>query len=256
MPTEIALPSGLRGTIRELGVREENILSDPKLARNGKNLHRVLENCWEETLDPGIYKFEDDKIDPGALLQGDALVYLVNLRIATYGEEFIFDINCPACGVKIPWELNLREYLEMNIKPLPEESKSILKAGGLFEFVLPKCGRKVKFGLVTLNDELRFPQVRRQSPDRLSSILLDLSVKEIEGIEFKRAFLGSEPWSKREGVVPEYMLSSDANDLRNEMEEVNGGLITQFEVECVTHGEVSVELPFQNNFFLPKKLKR
>ncbi len=94
MSMEITLPTGLRGNIRELGVMEENLLSDPKLARTGKNLHKVLENCWLETLDSGIYNFEDKNIDILQLLQGDSMVYLIKLRIETYGPEFYFDVNC------------------------------------------------------------------------------------------------------------------------------------------------------------------
>jgi len=257
MPMEITLPTGLRGNIRELGVIEENILSDPRLARSGKNLHKVLENCWLETLEPSIYNFNEGKFDARLLLQGDALVYLVKLRIETYGPEFLFDVNCPECGAKIAWELDLNEFLEVKTKELPAESRRIIEEeGGIFEMTLPKSGHKVKFKLMTLYDELRFPQIRRESHDVMSSKLLDLSIVAIDGVEHRRAFLGLEGYPRGYEGEPKVMSSMDATAIREEMEEVNGGLITTFEVECVTHGEVTVDLPFRDNFLLPKKRRR
>jgi hypothetical protein len=113
----------------------------------------------------------------------------------------------------------------------------------------------VKFRLFTVRDELRFPDIRRKSYDRMSSALLDIAITEIEGVRWKRAFLGLEPHAKAD---PEKaaISSADATHLRNEMEEVNCGVYTVFEVECVEHGEVSVELPFRENFLVPKRRHR
>ncbi len=257
MSVEITLPTGLSGSIRELGVIEENLLSDPKLARTGKNLHKVLENCWLETLDPGIYNFGDKPFDVLQLLQGDSMVYLIKLRIETYGPEFVFDVNCPHCGQKIPWELDLNEFLEVQTKELPEESARIIKEeNGMFETVLPRSEKKVTFRLMNLRDEMRFPHLRRQSSDKLSSTLLDLSINAIDGVENKKAFLGLLPYPKNHEGEKLVCSSSDAQWIREEMEEVNCGLMTQFDVECMQHGEVPVELPFRDNFFLPKRHRR
>lgn len=257
MSMEITLPTGLRGNIREIGVVEENILSDPKLARSGKNLHKVLENCWLETLDDGIYNFGDKNIDIPQLLQGDSMVYLIKLRIETYGPEFYFDVNCPHCGEKISWDLDLNDFLEIQTKQLPAESLRIInEESGIFSTILPRCGKKVTFHLMTLRDEMRFPQIRRQYSDKLSSTLLDLSINSVEGIENQKAFFGLQPYPPNFEGEKIICSSSDASWIREEMEEVNCGLITEFDVACSQHGEVPVELPFRDNFFLPKRRRR
>lgn len=255
MPTEVLLPSGLKGTIRELGIVEENLVSDPRLARSGKNLHMVFKNCWVETTEPGIYDFTTG-FKPTALLQGDGLALLVLLRIETYGPEFLFDVNCPQCGTRISWELDLNEFMEANFKTLPEESKKILlEDNGIFKATLPKSKKGFTFRLVRLKDELKFQTARKESADRLSSALLDMVVVDFEGVEEKQAFLGLGPYSKRHKGPHDTLLSADANFIRQEIEEVGCGIDTQFNVECLQHGEVPVELPFQDNFLLPKRKK-
>ena len=55
----INCPSGLSGRIRGMKVREERILADRKLAKNGGQVDELLGACWEETLDAGPYDFGD-----------------------------------------------------------------------------------------------------------------------------------------------------------------------------------------------------
>ena len=66
----ITCPSGLSGHIRGMKVREERVLGDRKLAKNGGQVDELLGACWEETLDPGPYDFGDKVIDWGQDLQG------------------------------------------------------------------------------------------------------------------------------------------------------------------------------------------
>ena len=259
MPTEVTFPSGLVGEIRELGIEEENVFTNPKLARNAKALHRVFKNCWEKTVEPSIYEFGESGFQPGKLLQGDGIVYLALLRIESYGPEFLFDVNCPICGEKIPWEVDLKGYLEENIQWLPDDSKRIIRdEKGIFKCTLPRCGKEISFRLLTLRDELAFPRVRRESGDKMSSAVLDMAIAKIEGIEddkARRIFLGLEPMP--DGWTGEKQITSgDANYFRQELESVNCGLETNFGVECTTHGEVTVELPFRGDFLLPRRRRR
>jgi len=254
MSIERTLPSGLVGTIRELGVKEENILSNPRHARSGRSLHQVFESCWVDTIDPGIYNFPPEGFSTGVLLQGDGMVLLIFLRIESHGPQYLFDVNCPQCGERIPWELDLNEYVEMNFKPLSTESKKvILEENGQFKGKFPKCGLDYTFRLLTLKDELRFPQIKRQHSDKMSSALLNAAITNIDGIEHRRAFLGLEDYPR--GFEGEKLVLSmaDAHAIRQHMDEINCGLETTFHVECSTHGEVAVELPFRDDFLLPKK---
>jgi hypothetical protein len=251
---EVVLPSTMSGVIRELGVQEENLLADPKLARSGKNLHAIFKNCWVETRNAGPYKFGESGFDPELLLQGDGMALFTLLRIETYGPAYAFDVNCAYCGTRIPWEIDLAEFLKENTKTLPAASIEILKKDGIFSTVLPKCKRKTNYRLLTMKDELRFPTVRRESADKLSSTILDFSVLDFDGVKSKRAFLGLEPYPK--GEPKEYLSSADATWLRQEMDENNCGLVTRIHVECGRCGEVPVDLPFREDFLAPKRSRK
>ncbi len=257
MPTEVTLPSGLKGMIREFGILEENLMSDPRHARSGRNLHRAFKECWLETIDAGIYDFGEQGFVPNKLLQGDGVVLLVLLRIESYGPEYFFDINCPICGTLIPWELDLNEYLEDNIQKLPEESKRVIKEeNGIFKGKFPRCGKEFSFRLLTLRDELKFPEIRQRSSDRLSSVLLNNMISKIEGVDHKNFFLGVDPYPEGWKGTFETLSSFDANHFRQDSDEVSCGLETSFTVECPMHGEVKVELPFREGFMLPKRRRR
>lgn len=249
----VTLPTSLSGEIREIDVGDENTLANPKLVRSGRNVHEVFKSCWLQTTDPGIYQFENGKLDPDQLLQGDSLVLLVELRIESHGPQYEFDVNCPqrGCGMLLPWELDLREYLKVNAKKLPKASRSVLmEKDGVFESVFPKCGRAYKFKLLRGVDERRFPAIRRKDSRVLSSTLIDLQLLSVDGVTNKRAFLKLEPYPEDAPEKPK-LSSSDANWFRRHSDEVNCGLETAFEVECPDHGEVKVELPFLDEFLLP-----
>lgn len=247
------LPTGLSGEIREIDIGDENVLADPRHVRSGQNVHKLFRNCWLSTDDHGIYQFENGKLDPDKLLQGDSLVLLVKLRIESHGSHYEFDVNCPRrmCGILIPWELELDEYLEINTKKLPKDSRSVLmEKDGVFESVFPKCGRQYKFKLLRGKDERRFPAIRRKDSKTLASTLLNLQLLSVEGIDNRRAFLKLDKYPEDAEEKPT-LSSSDANWFRQHSEEVDCGLETAFEVECPDCGEVKVELPFLDEFLLP-----
>ena len=71
MSQQITCPSGLKGTIRSMKVREERILTDRKLVKSGRQVDQLLSACWQETIDACPYDFADKVIDWGKVLQGD-----------------------------------------------------------------------------------------------------------------------------------------------------------------------------------------
>lgn len=259
----VTLPSGLSGEIRELTVVEENVLADRKLVRSGRNVQNIFKSCWLRTEDQAIYAFKDGKLDPDQLLQGDSLALLVYLRMETQTDPetgdpmpYDFDVNCSRCGGKIPWTIEFEDFLETNAKQLPDESRRIiLEEGGVFESVFPKCGRAYKFKLLRGVDERRFPVIRRRDSDRLASKLIELSLIDVVGITNKKAFLGLEKYPKDAEEKP-ILSSADANWFRRHSDEVNCGLETSFDIECVDCGEVPVELPFLESFLLPEIARR
>ena len=93
MSSIITCPSGLSGRIRGMKAREERILADRKLAKNGTQLDQILGACWEETLDRGPYDFGQEAIDWSKVLQGDRFYTLLQIRVLSYGPEYAFSVR-------------------------------------------------------------------------------------------------------------------------------------------------------------------
>ena len=239
----IVCPSGLRGEVRSFKVREYDILADRRVARRADWVDTILANCWQRTLDAGPYAFESnaDPIDWSQVLQGDRFYALMQIRIASFGSDYDFDATCQRCQERIPWTVPLTD---LPVKPLPEESVERFRQGNRFETILPGCGTRVVFRLVTGADEKRFARQRREHGDALWTLGMLMRLVEVEGTTKRREFI-------RELDV------DDAEFLRGEFDRVDCGVETDIEIECGScYAVQTVELPFDERFFLQDRRKR
>lgn len=224
-------------------VREERVLADRKLARSGGQVDELLTACWEETVDPGPYTFaEGTKLDVSKILQGDRFFALLMIRSLTYGPEYAFGVSCrnDSCHQSIDWELDLTK---LPVRALPDESRAAFLAGNRFETTLPDSGKRLRFRLLTGEDERKLPALQRAAPDKLLSAVLTYRILDIDGVEAgqKRAFL-------------EDLSMRDADYLVDEFDRVDCGVDTTIEIECPACAQVQeIELPFDKGFFLPAK---
>jgi len=243
MSDVITCPSGLIGRIRGMKVREERILADRKLAKQGGQMDQLLASCWEEMVDAGPYDFaESGKTDWGLVLQGDRFFALLMIRALTYGPEYAFGVGCQndACRARIQWEVDLTQ---LPVRCLSDESRAAFLAGNRFETTLPDAGTRVVFKLLTGEDERKLPALQRAAPDRLLSAVLAYRVIEIDGVE---------PKGKRQFL--EELTMRDADFLVDEFDRVDCGVDTTIEIECAEcFATQEVELPFDKGFFLPGK---
>jgi hypothetical protein len=233
----VTCPSGLAGRVRGLKVKEERILTDRQLAKSGGQIDALLAACWEETTDPGPYGF-DGKPDWSRVLIADRFVALVQIRIATYGPSYAFDLPCERCGERIEWELELDQ---LPVRELSVEARSAFLAGNRFRARLPDAGRDAWFRLLVGNDERKLPQLRQTNRDKVLSASLAHRVIEIDGVADKdrRPFL-------------EDLTLGDVRALLAEVERVDGGIETSIDIQCVSCQAVqAVDLPFQSTFLLP-----
>ncbi|MCP3104523.1 hypothetical protein LZ198_37240 [Myxococcus sp. K15C18031901] len=221
-------------------VREERVLADRKLAKSGGQVDELLSACWEEPLEAGPYAFADGKVDWGQVLQGDRFYALLQVRVLTYGPEYVFSVPCQhaACRARIDWELDLTQ---LPVRPLSDASRAAFMAGNRFETTLPDAGKPVRFKLMTGEDERRLPQLQRASPEKLLSSVLAYRVLDVDGVEArdKRRFI-------------EDLSLRDADFLVDAFDAVDCGVDTTLEVECPEcFARQEVELPFDRGFFLP-----
>ncbi|WAM28309.1 T4 family baseplate hub assembly chaperone [Myxococcus sp. NMCA1] len=236
----ISCPSGLTGRIRGMRVREERVLADRKLAKSGGQVDELLSACWEEMQEAGPYAFADGKVDWSRVLQGDRFYALLQVRILTYGPEYAFAVPCQnaACRSRIDWELDLTQ---LPVRALSDASRAAFMAGNRFETALPDAGTRVRFKLLTGEDERRLPQLQRAAPEKLLSSVLAYRVLDVDGVDArdKRRFL-------------EDLSLRDADFLVDEFDRVDCGVDTTLEVECPEcFMRQEVELPFDRGFFLP-----
>lgn len=103
----LVLPvSGISVELSPMKYKDEKMLTDEKLVKQGKNYDHVIMSCA---------KFNGESPSEREILNlhsGDRNYILVYLRILSYGDEFEFDVKCPHCGKKNNYIVNLSELLE------------------------------------------------------------------------------------------------------------------------------------------------
>jgi hypothetical protein len=239
--SEITCPSGLRGTIRKMKVQEARSFASQRKAK-GDPMGRLLQACWEETVDPGPYDFGDKSIDWNKALVGDRLYALMAIRIETFGPEYAFSVNCREreCRRRIEWELDLGK---LPVRELTDESREAFINGNRFETLLPEAGKRLWFRMLVGEDEVRLARLR-QGRDELDLFdLVGFRVDEVDGVEPRkiRAFIDD-------------LSMADADFLIDELDRVDCGVDTAIDIECPRCGAVQeIELPFDRTFLMPGK---
>ncbi|HUW32650.1 MAG TPA: hypothetical protein VM223_13650 [Planctomycetota bacterium] len=237
MHHEITQPSGLRGEFRELTVADEDLLAAAsrtgKIAKQERALDEMLRNCWVKTTDAGPYRKPTDEDESGSPRQfdlndfvlGDKLWYALQLRIESMGSEVAIPVECPG-GHTFQHEYDLRD---IKMLKLPDAAAKSLREGVPLSFKLPRCGRTVKYILMTGRMQVQFSKAVRDFPGEISTELLASRIVEVSG--FDEAGLDTETqtnirgWIRRLGMF-------DAKAFREEMVKNDCGPDTNIKVKC------------------------
>jgi hypothetical protein len=240
--------SGLVVTARECKVTEENLVSDPATAREGRQKTRLLEAVVLSVEDPGPYTHErGGSLDWDKVLHGDREILLKEIRVASWGQDYFRDDNCPSCGD--PTE-NWFDLTKFPVQPLPESSVEHVKTGKPLSCVLPRSKRRVEFRLRRGRDEKELVRIRQYKEGRISSELLKLHVLAVEGIEVSKLadYLGAvdEP-------DPDFVMGSgDASFLRAKIDEADCGIEHQGSWRCKCGHRWTKDVDFSKDFFFPE----
>lgn len=241
--TEIVCPSGLTLRIRHLRVRVQRLLTDKQLQRRGEQFTRLLAECTEEVLAAGPYELSDDgALDWAEVLEGDRLFALLQIRIATHGPSYAFDVPCPTASCEpIEWELDLND---LPVQPLSEASRGRFVAGNRFETYLPHAQRAAAFRLLTGKDERLRARLARQLGELGAAIRS--RVVEVDDVEPNRL-----------SDFVDDLSFADADHLLDVFDRVDCGVETTIDVQCPEClAKVEVELPFDRGFFLPGEQRK
>lgn len=250
----ITLPSGMTGEIRGMKGREAQALADPTLTRSGKSVEIMLEACFLSVVEPGVYSFE-----PGSkpkwtnVFLADRFQALIDIRIATWGAEYEFALQCGECRERYDWELDLRELPR---KLMPEETRAQLKEGHNRFTCEGPDDSEITFKLANGADEATIAKLRRQNKGRWGIVdALAVQVVNVSSI-MPRDAQQDRPSQK---AIRGWLEELDLLPLRAVLDAIqahDGGVETDIETECpLCQWRQEVALPFDGTFFYPKKKK-
>lgn len=240
---DIDCPSGLKGRIRGLKGKEFKLLGDKRAMRSGAAFSNILKACWEETLEAGIYDFENGSFDWLPVLQADRFFTLIQIRLATFpDEDYSFSAQCTddACSRKFEWDLDLAD---LPVKKVPAATLKKLKDGQDLEVTIG--GRKVSFILPDGKTEQRSAKfVKRDEIDMMGVLLTRIT--EVKGVDKNKY----QSWLEELGFA-------EHRDMLAAFDEADGGVETMIDIRCPHCGwEYEVDLPFGRAFFMPKSKKK
>lgn len=136
---------------RDMTLKEEDILANKTLVKNGVAFDRVLQNV-----------LEDQRINVSNMTISDKQALLLRLRINSYGPEYKISMKCPECGTRQDVVIDLQESFDKAmgfVKPLEETlefyKKYDLKRLGhdTFSFITKKSKSEIVFRIGRGADE-------------------------------------------------------------------------------------------------------
>lgn len=218
--------------IKAMTAREEDILTSRALLKKGTVITELIKSC-----------LVDRTINPNELLSGDRNALMVAIRITGYGADYKAEIECGECGAKTPHDFNLGE---LPVKRLVIDP--IVSGSNLFEFVLPKSKKSVKFRFLTGRDEEEISAMAEKQKklglSTESNVTTNLmhAIVSIDGIEDR---------SKISNFI-KHMPARDSLALRNHIKDNEPGVVMKQETSCPSCGHTEeVTMPLGINFLWP-----
>lgn len=216
--------------VREIQGHEEDILGAKSISGQ-KKLSSVITAC---TVRVGAFTDRDmiRKI-VAELPVGDRIALLFFIRRVTLGDIFPFEEKCPECEATHLYQVN---FEDLEITPMPTPEKRI------YDVTLPS-GKTARFKIMTGEDEENLSKTKKGDLDSISLQLL----ARVLMINDKPATLKD---IKSLGM-------RDRNFLRDQFNEVEGGIETSVEVSCLScEHEFTHELSIDRSFFSPSALQK
>jgi hypothetical protein len=220
--------------IRPMTGEEEQILASQRLSVKGQSINMILERCIQEPFRAQDY------------LVVDRTYLLIYLRGISYTVEYPVELTCDSCDSKFDYSIMLNE---LNIDDCPEGFGPVLSD------VLPKSGYRFSYRLPTGTDDVNVTDHREQRIKRFGKNAEDdtllfrsaMLLNEIEGVNDK----------KKLEILLRKLPILDVNYIRTSTMDVPFGVNTKINVGCPNcMNEFTVELPYESNFFFPRKKER
>jgi len=252
----VRCPSGLSGRVRGMKGRELREILDGVGSGAEAAVTRVLNACWLETVDHGVYPESFDWADGYA---ADRFYALFQIRRATYPDHHLyqFDVDCGvmACRAKIKWQVDLND---LEVKQIPESTLETLLGGtNSFETEL-SGGVVVKHKLLTGRDLEAQPRIAKNIVEKGSTAGLaerrNVLVGAATRITAAPGVTGNPPSVKQILAFLDDLPLADMTRLVDSFDDVDFGVRVEIEVLCPDcGGTTKLQLPFERGFFLPTR---
>ena len=214
--------------LKYMTAKEEDILTSQNLIKKGVVLDHLLDSL---ILTEGVKQ--------GDLLLGDKNAILVAARILGYGKEYPVTLTNPDNGEDFlhTFDLSTIPYKKSSIDPKQSKNE--------FEFELPVSKVKVKFKLLTGNDD-KLIQKELDSLSKLGSSTREVTTR----LRYSIVSIDGEADKGKLSSFVDNMLSRDSLALRNHMTSVSPD-IDMIQTVDFTGVEREVVIPMDTTFFWP-----
>ncbi len=222
--------------IRHMTAKEEDLLTSQTLIKKGIAVDKMLQSI-----------LVDKRINIDTILSCDRSAMMVAARVTGYGNEYKFNLNCPACSTKNEVSYDLSTSV-VNTGRKHEEGEVEYLQDGTFIATLPKTGYRVQMKLLNGRDErtlfeLNENRKRKNLPEASATDQLRMSIVSVNGITDQQTldrFIST-------------VRAMDAKLLRTIYRKVSPSLdmTTDFVCSSCSHTQ-EVDIPLTAEFFWPK----
>lgn len=231
-PTDHPLSSG-EIELKQMTAKEEDILANAQLRKNGKFLEKLLESL---IVNKAIH--QEDILIP------DKNAIFISIRRLAYGDEYPITVSCPSCLEQNKIVVNLS-----TIENKPFDFDSHPRGVNSFEYKLPNSGVTVTYKLLNQIDEQSVEaeltnlkklnkEISREYTTRLKYVLTSVNGNTDKAVIRK--------------FVDEHLSAKDSLALRKQMRDTNPDIDFSFDFVCNNCGhERRMDIPLGLSFLWP-----
>ena len=122
---KIILPSGIECEIKELTAEAERVLTNKADIKSGQWINKFISKALVSLNGKAVPENQGELINMLLDMRtGDRNYLLLRIRMQSYGEEMIFNYECPNCHKTSGYQMNLQEMLdsgELKVFPYRED---------------------------------------------------------------------------------------------------------------------------------------